>query len=83
MSAQSWYYSGTDRLDHRLARENRGLLTKVGAAGLLAGILLDQGIAFALKVRDGSDLGATWRHWTSLSASVTIEAATSRFFVIM
>jgi len=56
MSAQSWYYSGTDRLDHRLARENRGLLTKVGAAGLLAGVLLDQGIAFALKVRDGSDL---------------------------
>jgi L-asparaginase II len=31
-------------------------LTKVGAAGLLGGILLDKGIAFALKIRDGSDL---------------------------
>ena len=56
MTAQSWYYSGTERLDHTLASEGRGLLTKVGAAGLLGGVLLDQGVAFALKVRDGSDL---------------------------
>ena len=56
MRAQPWYYSGTDRLDYLLAREKRGLITKVGAAGLLAGVLLDKGIAFALKVRDGSDL---------------------------
>ena len=56
MCAQPWYYSGTDRLDYTLAGEGRGLLTKVGAAGLLGGILLDKGIAFALKIRDGSDL---------------------------
>ena len=56
MRTQPWYYSGTDRLDYMLAREGRGLLTKVGAAGLLGGVLLDTGIAFALKVRDGSDL---------------------------
>ena len=56
MCAQPWYYSGTDRLDYTLASEGRGLLTKVGAAGLLGGILLDKGIAFALKIRDGSDL---------------------------
>ena len=35
MCAQPWYYSGTDRLDYTLAVEGRGLLTKVGAAGLL------------------------------------------------
>lgn len=56
MCAQPWYYSGSDRLDLALTGENRGLLTKVGAAGLLSGVLLDSGIAFAVKVRDGSDL---------------------------
>ena len=56
MTAQPWYYSGSDRLDYNLASEGRGLLTKVGAAGLLGGVILDKGIAFALKVRDGSDL---------------------------
>ena len=55
MLSQPWYYSGSERLDYQLASEGRGLLTKVGAAGLIAGILLDKGISFAIKIRDGSD----------------------------
>ena len=80
MCAQPWYYSGTDRLDYTLASEGRGLLTKVGAAGLLGGILLDKGIAFALKIRDGSDLARPWQPSRFWNDWATFAAVMKPFF---
>lgn len=56
MQRHPWLVSGDGRLDHALMpRATQPLVTKVGAAGLLCGALVQSGTGFAIKVMSGND----------------------------
>ncbi|QGK71760.1 asparaginase [Allosaccharopolyspora coralli] len=54
MRAHPWLVSGTDREDVELMGAVPGLLSKIGAEGVLA-VALPDGRAMALKIADGAD----------------------------
>ena len=55
ITTRPFLYGGTDRFDTVMAEETNGrVLTKIGAEGVHAVALLDQGLGVALKVEDGA-----------------------------
>jgi L-asparaginase II len=55
MSGYPFLLGGTDRLDSVIIEETGGrVVTKVGAEGVHAGVIVDSGIGIALKVEDGN-----------------------------
>jgi L-asparaginase II len=57
MRRHPFLVAGTGRLCTDLMTMVPGLAMKIGAEGLLCGVLTEGGIAFALKCRDGSPRG--------------------------
>lgn len=55
MSRNPFLVGGTERLDSVIIEETGGrVITKVGAEGVHAGVIVEQGIGFAIKVEDGN-----------------------------
>jgi L-asparaginase II len=55
MTRNPFLVGGTERIDTAIIEESDGrVITKVGAEGVHAGVILDAGIGFALKVEDGN-----------------------------
>ncbi|MFY9588885.1 MAG: asparaginase [Actinomycetota bacterium] len=54
MRAQPYLVAGTGRLCTAVLESVPGVVIKVGAEGMFCGALLDDGIGFALKARDGA-----------------------------
>src|SRR5690606_29362092 len=56
---QPFYLAGSQAFDTLVVQLTQGrVITKVGADGVYAGLVLDKGYAFALKVIDGSTTAA-------------------------
>jgi L-asparaginase II len=55
ITAHPFLFSGTDRFDSLIVEETEGrVISKVGAEGVHSVVVLDQGIAFTIKVEDGA-----------------------------
>jgi L-asparaginase II len=55
MSRNPFLVGGTERLDSLIIEETSGrVITKVGAEGVHAGVIPEQGVGFAIKVEDGN-----------------------------
>jgi L-asparaginase II len=57
MRAHPYLVAGVGRLCTSVMRSLPNVVVKVGAEGLLCGVLIEDGIGFALKARDGAARG--------------------------
>jgi L-asparaginase II len=54
VTAEPFYISGTGEFCTDMIKETKGrVIVKTGAEGVYAGVMTEQGLAFALKARDG------------------------------
>lgn len=75
MRAHPWLVAGTNRSDTTMmSSAHRPIATKVGAEGVHCAVALDEGVAVAVKARDGASRAAEAAMWAMLDRLGLAEA---------